>query len=786
MVLLTYYIAFPFNIGFICILVGLITQINYFKNEKYKILYYYISSILIFSGLVLSLQASLLPFLYRAFSSHHVFMNINQLICSILNLLNLPSLNFFNPNCNYDQIITATESKSIFHVITYEKLNIQLFLLIILTSSIYYILLYNKIQKYIVISKYLVIISIYFIFRYIIFHIYSSYTNDITIYYNPEIIFLSFLPIIYCLKKGLGNNNKLLYNASKTVILKIESGFAISYIAGFIFVVMNFLLFYDISFSSTKKGDIVIDESHSKWEQTSNNYDTTWYNLESGYNYNSLKNYIANYYNVRINEVDINDSLLINCDILIIKTPTKSFNDIEINTIRDYVKNGGSLFLIGDHTNVFGMGSYLNNISEVFGLKYNYDALYEMQTGNLVQYKPENIFRNELNKNINTLLFLTGCSIDAPFLADYFILSSKSFSSEADYSQKNFFPNSPLDKTNTKYGTFVSCCGVKYFKGRVLLFTDSTIWSNFCIFFNGKIDLLMNSLEWLNQKNIILNMKLYVLLGLLILCSLISIKLYKINSKSTFLLKLFIGSLFGFLFMIVFNYYYFSIKNYSLPKSISDNVYFDFSHAPYLPLPIEKDSYYKFTNNESRSMCFQTAFVWTQRINKFPVSVLKFDNEYLRSSKLNTLCIINPRKPFTDNDKEYIQSFIIQGGKLILFDNGDSFQQSKSNDILKRFNVYLEPYSEEKTRTYIRDTLKIHNHSIRIDSSISITGLDTVWYKTLRSNNILGLKRIGKGCIIICSYSNLFSDLYMGSISSVPDDLQLDLYRKWFKILLLN
>ncbi len=51
---------------------------------------------------------------------------------------------------------------------------------------------------------------------------------------------------------------------------------------------------------------------------------------------------------------------------LIIKTPTARYSADEVTAIVNYVQHGGSLLLIGDHTNVFNMNTYLNDISRQF------------------------------------------------------------------------------------------------------------------------------------------------------------------------------------------------------------------------------------------------------------------------------------------------------------------------------------------------------------------------------------------------------------------------------------
>ena len=56
----------------------------------------------------------------------------------------------------------------------------------------------------------------------------------------------------------------------------------------------------------------------------------------------------------------------------------------------------------------------------------------------------------------------------------------------------------PVDKA--RYGSFVQLWATQFGRGRVLAFTDSTIWSNFCFFDPGKSELWLGMCEWLNHS----------------------------------------------------------------------------------------------------------------------------------------------------------------------------------------------------------------------------------------------------------------------------------------------
>jgi len=58
----------------------------------------------------------------------------------------------------------------------------------------------------------------------------------------------------------------------------------------------------------------------------------------------------------------------------------------------------------------------------------------------------------------------------------------------ADYHANTLLPQA-VDHAAMRYGAFVQLWATRHGRGRVLAFTDSTIWSNFSAFEPGNIEL---------------------------------------------------------------------------------------------------------------------------------------------------------------------------------------------------------------------------------------------------------------------------------------------------------
>jgi hypothetical protein len=114
-----------------------------------------------------------------------------------------------------------------------------------------------------------------------------------------------------------------------------------------------------------------------------------------------------------------------------------------VESIKAFVKKGGGLCLISDHTNVFGMSNFINPVAGSFGLRFRYEATYDLNSGNLTEYKRPAIMPHPIVQHMPPFLFGTSCTLEAPLTADSVITGYGLKSMYADYSQKNFFSDVP-------------------------------------------------------------------------------------------------------------------------------------------------------------------------------------------------------------------------------------------------------------------------------------------------------------------------------------------------------
>ena len=249
-----------------------------------------------------------------------------------------------------------------------------------------------------------------------------------------------------------------------------------------------------------KNGKLVISTYHSQWSRSDRPYDREWYGADSGYNYACLKRLFQVFYPVVDAPGPLRAADLDGASTLVIYDPDRRFSKEEIELVREFVRGGGGLFLIGDHTNVFGSASHLNEVCEPFGFQFSDDVLFDLDEDFhqvIDAPRPGNSFWHGMS-----FFKLRGPTSIRPTSmwtrSVYQVGHSKSV--RAIYSVNNFYPP-PHDDPKMRSGTFCVSAASRYGRGRVVAWGDSTVFSNFEIFYPGKYEYLLNTMNWLNHRD---------------------------------------------------------------------------------------------------------------------------------------------------------------------------------------------------------------------------------------------------------------------------------------------
>ena len=251
-----------------------------------------------------------------------------------------------------------------------------------------------------------------------------------------------------------------------------------------------------------KAGRVLVVERHSTWEPTIEPYATTTYGEAGSYTYAAAYAYCDQFYQMgRLLESDsIDDQSLGACDILIIKTPTARYSKKEVAAVVRFVQRGGSVLLVGDHTNVFNMNTYLNDISRHFGFTFRNDLLFKIGSPYAQAYVPPRV-AHPILFHVPPMRFAVSCSIDpGASCGRMAIRNTGLYNLPPAYQESNYHPQAEY-RTYMQYGAWCQLWATTYGRGRIAAFADSTLFSNFCVYQPGKRELLMGMLQWLNRSS---------------------------------------------------------------------------------------------------------------------------------------------------------------------------------------------------------------------------------------------------------------------------------------------
>lgn len=282
-----------------------------------------------------------------------------------------------------------------------------------------------------------------------------------------------------------------------------------------------------------KTGRVLIDEYHcmldewSKWRWPQKDFDTTstlrpfdteWYGHDSGYNYATIYEYCTRFYSMGRITKPIDDATLEECDVLLLKVPSRPYLDSEVAAVLRFVERGGGLLLMGEHTSVFGSGVNLNRIARHFGFTFRYDCLFGIDSVFVEDYTPPPV-PHPIIQHMGPFDFATACSIDPGTSSGTAVIRNTGLKNlDSNYHVGNFYPT-PDDAPEMIYGSFVQLWATDHQRGRVVAFSDSTIFANFSIFDRGKSQLFLGMLEWLNHAPRSLPSTVLLVLGVISLLS---------------------------------------------------------------------------------------------------------------------------------------------------------------------------------------------------------------------------------------------------------------------------
>jgi hypothetical protein len=324
-----------------------------------------------------------------------------------------------------------------------------------------------------------------------------------------------------------------------------------------------------------------------------------------------------------------------------------------------------------------------------------------------------------------------------------------------DYSTDNFLPKE-LWFPEPHFGAFLQLVTLPFGRGRVVGFTDSSIFSCFSLFMPGRSELLLNMLAWLNRRNAYEWLRL-VLLGIASVAALLMILLvWQRSSLITIpgvVLAVAASLTAGWLTAeIISRVSYPPVP----PRTPYTKVCFEVSHSPNVEAA--------FTTYLKEEEYYTTFYVWTQRVNLVPA----IKSGLTACEGTDLIVIIEPSRTFTKGDIEWLARYLAGGGHVLVLDDPRNIA-STAESLLTRFGLSITYHPVYKATVRRVDNSEAICH---VASDRTIVGGDP-WIVTDSGDTVASAVTVGHGRLVAIVQSSIFTDAYMGTVKSLPDEDQL-------------
>lgn len=356
----------------------------------------------------------------------------------------------------------------------------------------------------------------------------------------------------------------------------------------------------------------------------------------SGYNSNIIENITFD----NLDEIDV----------LVMINLNKSLTRQELSIVWNYVSNGGSLLLLGDHTDLAGLMKNFNQILKIVNIKFKFDsAMPTRYTWDYIMDERLHPITNSYDIEIARSWWV-GASLECTPPAEPLVVGKYCYS---DWGYKNNAKNAFLGNRRFDYyeplNDHVLAAYSRYGKGKVMAVGDTSSFHNTTFMVTNSF--VSNVFRFLAGHNSgYTTVTIRILLGLLVLAAVLC-SIFTFRGHPNFILPLSFTFVIGLTVMLS-NCSAYSRHDDSYSFDKQDVAYIDFSHNERFDLMSwEDDSIGGLRNNIMRN-------------KYFPLLMHKFNSKNLLKSKL--LIIIAPTKSFSSSEIEAIKLFVEKGGKVIV------------------------------------------------------------------------------------------------------------------------
>jgi hypothetical protein len=363
---------------------------------------------------------------------------------------------------------------------------------------------------------------------------------------------------------------------------------------------------------------------------------------------------------------DITKESLSGAKVLVLININEEIPPEQIDTIWDFVKNGGSLLMLGDHTWRDKNGkNWLNEILKPTNIKYNFDSAQFFIGGWLHSYEyAAHPITHNLGDEENEAGIVVGASLKTSYPAVPLILGRYGYSDAGNvYNTNGYLGNFEYDMSE-QAGDLVLAAEQSYGKGKVLVFGDTSGFVNAILV--DTYPFINRVFNWLASDSLPKPYPITFALGLIFLAG--AVLLFLKTGRDT-------GTLFLAVLVIVFVVVSAGfVSAWKIERPMTGNIaYVDASHF---------ERYSKEAWRDDGTMGLHLNLM---RNGYLSFQLRDFSPEKINNSKV--LVLIAPTKPFSNSEIKMLKAYVEDGGRLFLTVGWE--EREVSLPLLKAFNFRI-------------------------------------------------------------------------------------------------
>ena len=212
----------------------------------------------------------------------------------------------------------------------------------------------------------------------------------------------------------------------------------------------------------------------------------------------------------RLTDKPITAEKLRGYDTLILMAPGRNYTDEEVNTIKEFVGNGGGLFILGSNWG-FDDGdetfSY-NKIARSFGVSFANNEIVTDNQSFLIYpnfVKVNNITSNPITTNVSEFYHLMGTYIKDPGNSTVLAYSGASSWGDQGFITEGHTQSNNVKDANETNGSLPVLSVMDYGEGKIVFMGSAGTFVNSFIYRSNGWKLEMNAVNWLNNRPVSAN-----------------------------------------------------------------------------------------------------------------------------------------------------------------------------------------------------------------------------------------------------------------------------------------